>query len=257
MIEIFWAELRRQWIQQRRFAIDSIAGILGIAVAFYGFFLTTQYAAGPATQFGDRLDAIVVGYTLWSLVTFIIADIAGGLQQEAFTGTLEQIFLSPFSPAQIFLTRAVARLSITLVQIFGILLILMALTSRFLTFSPLLLLPLMTVILGAFGIALIMGSLSLLVKQVQQILGFLPFGLFLAMLVPVETWEMPARLFGWLLPMTPGAGILRELMARNQGLDWGQMAIALVNGGFYFAIGLLLFKQAERVAKQRGRLGGY
>ena len=61
MIEIFWAELRRQWIQQRRFAIDSIAGILGIAVAFYGFFLTTQYAAGPATQFGDRLDAIA-GY---------------------------------------------------------------------------------------------------------------------------------------------------------------------------------------------------
>lgn len=257
MIEIFLAELRRQWIQQRRFAIDSIAGILGIAVAFYGFFLTTQYAAGPAAQFGDRLDAIVVGYTLWSLVTFIIADIAGGLQQEAFTGTLEQIFLSPFSPAQIFLARAVARLTITLTQIFGILLILMAVTGRMLSFSPMLLFPLITVILGAFGIALIMGSLSLLIKQVQQILGFLPFGLFLAMLVPVETWEMPARLVGWLLPMTPGAGILRDLMARNQELNWGTLAIALLNGGIYFAIGLALFKQAERIAKQRGRLGGY
>ncbi|MDX2229131.1 MAG: ABC transporter permease [Leptolyngbyaceae cyanobacterium bins.349] len=257
MIQLFLAELRRQWIQQRRFALDSLAGIFGIAVAFYGLFLTTQYVAGPASQFGDRLDSIVVGYVLWSLVTFIVADIAGGLEQEAFTGTLEQIFLSPFSPAQILLTRAVARLSVTLVQIFGILLILMIVTGRFLSFSPGLLLPLITVILGAFGIALAMGSLSLLIKQVRQILGFLPFGLFLTMLVPVETWAMPMRLVGWLLPMTPGAGILRELMARNQSLDWGQLAIAFLNGGIYFAIGFVLFQQAERIAKQRGRLGGY
>ncbi|EKQ70238.1 ABC-type polysaccharide/polyol phosphate export system, permease component [Leptolyngbyaceae cyanobacterium JSC-12] len=257
MIPIFFAELKRQWIQQRRYALDSIAGILGIAVAFYGFFLTTKYAAGSAAQFGDRLDSIVVGYALWSLVTFIIADIAGGLQQEAFTGTLEQIFLSPFSPAKIFLTRALARLTVILVQILGILLILMTITGRFLSFTPTLLLPLVTVILGAFGIALAMGGLSLLIKQVQQILGFLPFGLFLAMLVPVETWEMPARLFGWLLPMTPGAGVLRELMARNQALNWGELAIAFLNGGIYFAIGLMLFKQAEHIAKLRGRLGGY
>jgi len=257
MLELFLAELRRQWIQQRRFALDAIAGVLGIAIAFYGLFLTTKYVAGPAAQFGDRLDAIVVGYALWTLVTFIIADIAGGLQQEAFTGTLEQIFLSPISPAKILLVRELARLTVTLLQILGILLILMLVTGRFLTFSPLLLLPLVTVILGAFGIAFAMGSLALLIKQVQQILGFLPFGLFLAMLVPVETWDFPARFFGWLLPMTPGAGVLRELMARNQGLNWGHLAIAFLNGGVYFAIGLLLFKQAEHIAKQRGRLGGY
>jgi len=257
MITLFLAELRRQWIHMRRFAIDAIAGILGIAVAFYGVFLTTKYVAGPAAQFGDRLDAIVVGYTLWSLVTFIIVDIAGGLQQEAFTGTLEQIFLTPFTPARVFLVRAMARLTVHLVQILTILLILMAITGRFLTFSPTILLPLISVILGAFGVALALACLSLLIKQVQQILGFLPFGLFLAMLVPVETWSVPARYFGWMLPMTPGAGVLRELMARNQPLDWGQMAIAFLNGGLYFAIGFALFKQAERIAKQRGRLGGY
>lgn len=257
MIEIFWVELKRQWIQQRRFAIDAIAGILGIAIAFYGLFLTTQYVAGPASQFGNRLDAIVVGYVLWSLVTFIIADIAGGLQQEAFTGTLEQIFLSPFPAAHIFLARALARLTVTLFQMVAILLLLMTVTGRFLAFSPALLLPLIAVILGAFGLALAIGSLSLLIKQVQQVLGILPFGLFLAMLVPVETWDVPARWLGWLLPMTPGAGVLRELMARNQSLDWGQLAIAFLNGGIYLAIGLTLFGRAEHIAKQRGKLGGY
>jgi ABC-2 type transport system permease protein len=257
MMQLFWAELRRQWTQQRRFATDAIAGIVGIAIAFYGLFLTTKYVAGPAPQFGDRLDSIVVGYVLWSLVTFLIADIAGGLQQEAFTGTLEQLFLSPFTASQIFLTRALARLTVTLTQICAILLLIMTLTGRYLSFPPLLLLPLVTVILAAFGIALTIGALSLLLKQVQQLLGILPFGLFLAMLVPIETWNPPARYLGWLLPMTPGAGVLRELMARQQGLNWGQFAIAVVNGGVYFAIGLYLFHRAEHIAKRRGRLAGY
>lgn len=257
MIEIFWAELKRQWIQQRRFAIDSIAGIVGLAIIFYGLFLTTQYLAGPTTQFGTRLDSIVVGYVLWTLVSFIIGDIAGGLQQEASTGTLEQIFLSPFPVAQIFLLRELARLTVTLTQMVAILVLLMVLTGRMLTFSPALILPLISVIVGAFGLALTVGSLSLLIKEVRQILSLLPFVLFVTILVPVETWGMPARLVGWLLPMTPGAGILRDLMARNQGLDWGLLAIAFLNGGLYFAIGWLLFQQAERVAKHRGRLGGY
>lgn len=257
MIEIFLSELRRQWIQQRRFAIDSIAGILAMVIVFYGLFLTTQYLAGPSTQFGRRLDAIVVGYVLWTLVSFIIGDIAGGLQQEASTGTLEQIFLSPFPATQIFLLRALARLTVTLAQMIVILILLMVVTGRVLSFSPALVLPLITVILGAFGLALTVGALSLLVKEVRQILGLLPFGLFVALLVPVESWEMPARFFGWLLPMTPGAGVLRELMARNQTIDWGQLVIAVLNGGIYFAIGLFLFQQAERIAKQQGRLGGY
>lgn len=57
--------------------------------------------------------------------------------------------------------------------------------------------------------------------------------------------------------MTPGAGLLRELMARGQDLNWGQFAIALINGIVYFAIGFFLFHKAEQLAKRRGRIGGY
>ena len=257
MIRLFLAELRRQWIQLRRYATEAIAGIIGITIAFYGLFLTTGYVAGPAAQLGERQDAIVVGYVLWSLVVFIIADIAGGLQQEALTGTLEQIFLSPYKASQVFITRALANLSIQLLQNLGVLLIIMTLTGSNLVFPPSLLLPLVTVLLGAYGLALIVGSLALLLKRVQQLLGFLPFGLVIALMVPIETWSGWTQYLGWLLPMTPGAGVLRGLMARGQSLDWGLFAIALVNGVGYFAIGLFLFNYAERIAKQRGKLGGY
>jgi len=55
--------------------------------------------------------------------------------------------------------------------------------------------------------------------------------------------------------MTPGVGLLRELMARGQALDPAQFALTL--NGMYFALGLLIFRQAEREAKRRGILSGY
>jgi ABC-2 type transport system permease protein len=257
MLALFLAELKRQWIQLRRYATEAIAGIIGITVAFYGLFLTTRYISGSAQPFGSRLDAIVVGYALWSLAVFIIADIAGGLQQEAFTGTLEQLFLSPFSAVQVFLLRAVAHLVIQLAQNIAILLLIMQLAQSQLAFPPVLLLPLLTVILGAYGLALAVGSLALLFKRVQQLLGFLPFGLFMLLTVPIETASGAAKWLHYGLPMSPGAGLMREVMARGQALDWGTWAIALINGGLYLALGIWLFQRAERFAKYRGKLGGY
>jgi ABC-2 type transport system permease protein len=256
-MHLFLAELKRSWIQLLRYSTESIGGVLIVSLVFYGLFLSARYMAGPSLQFGSRLDAIVVGYVLWSLVVFIMTDISGGLQNEAQTGTLEQLFISPFGAPRIFLTRAIANLTIQLTLNITILLIIMRLTGSQLSFPPTLVLPFVCVLLGAYGLAFTMGSLALLLKRVQQILGIFQFALLFLLSVPTETWAGSTRLLAWLLPMVPGAGLLREVMARKQGLDWGWLAIAFVNGGIYFALGLFLFRLAERETKRRGRLGGY
>ncbi|WP_421656843.1 ABC transporter permease [Leptothermofonsia sp. ETS-13] len=257
MLKLFLAELKREWTLLRRYATEMVAGVVGITIAFYGLFLTTKYVAGPIPQFGDRLDSIVVGYVLWSLVVFIVSSIAGGLQQEAFTGTLEQIFLTPYGASRVFITRAIANLAIQLLQNIGILLIIMVLTGTRLSFPPSLVLPLLAVLLGAYGMALAVGSLALLLKRVQQLLGFLPFGLVVLLMVPVDSWTGPLQLLGVVLPMTPGAEMLRNLMARGGTFSGGEFAIALLNGMAYLTLGIWLFHTAERVAKRRGKLGGY
>src|ERR687885_908718 len=114
MVELFLAEFRRSWIQFIRYPFEAIGGIVITTCIFYGLFLSARYIAGPSLQFGNRLDAIVVGYTLWTLVLFIMTDLAGGLQYEAQTGTLEQLFLSPFGAPTIFLMRALASLALRL-----------------------------------------------------------------------------------------------------------------------------------------------
>lgn len=257
MLELFLAEFRRSWIQFIRYPVEAIGGIVITTSIFYGLFLSVRYIAGPTLQFGERLDSIVIGYTLWSLVLFIMTDIAGGLQYEAQTGTLEQLFLSPFGAPVVFVMRALASLVLRLVITLSILLIIMALTGSRLEFPPTLLLPLLTVFLGAYGLAFIMGSLALLLKQIQQLLGIFQFALLFLMATPTETWAGSLQVVRWLLPMSAGAGLLRDVMARGEALDPAQFTLALLNGIVYFTVGLLIFGFAEREAKRHGKLGGY
>jgi ABC-2 type transport system permease protein len=223
---------------------------------FYGLFLGTGYIAG-SIQLGERLDSIIVGYVLWILVNFVMTNIAGKLQYEAQTGTLEQLFLSRYSAVKVFLMRALAYLTLEIIKIVLILFIIMLLTGSTLYFPPLLVLPFICVLLGAYGFAFIIGSISLLLKRVQQLLPLLLFPLLFLLTIPTETWTGTPKYLALLMPMTPGAGLLRSLMARGESLNLITLLIAFVNGFIYFAIGLFLFRVAEKEAKRRGILSGY
>jgi ABC-2 type transport system permease protein len=256
-MDLLIAEFKRSWIQFIRYPIEAIGGIIITTSVFYGLFLSAQYMVGPTFQFGERLDAIVVGYVLWTLVIFIMSDIASGLQVEAQTGTLEQVFLSPFGAPRVFLVRAIASLALRLILIVTILLIIMGLTGSRLHFPPTLLFPLISVILAAYGLAFITGSCALLFKQIQQLLGLFQFLLLFLLATPTENWTGSAQVAGLLLPMIPSANLLRDLMARQAALDLEKVVLAFANGAGYFFLGFLVFHWAERRAKQRGILSGY
>ncbi|MGF1480933.1 MAG: ABC transporter permease [Cyanophyceae cyanobacterium] len=256
-MELFLAELKRIWTEFIRYPVDALSVVFITTLIFYALFASVQYVSGPAVQFGDRLDAIVVGYILWSLIVFIVNEITFGLQIEAQTGTLEQVFLSPYGTRRVFLTRALASLTLRLVLNGMVLLLTLLLTGRRLSFPPSLLLPLVTVLLGAYGLAFMLAATALLFKRISQLLSLLQLGLVFLLMAPTETWTGVLQWLRLLLPMTLGAGMLRELMARSGSLSGMECAIALLNGGLYLALGLSLFRRAERIAKKQGRLGGY
>ncbi|MGB3652341.1 MAG: ABC transporter permease [Rivularia sp. (in: cyanobacteria)] len=256
MLELFFAELRCSWLQLRRYPIESIAQIIITSVIFYGLFLGAGYIAG-SIQLGDRLDSIIVGYLLWVLVNFVMANISGKLQYESQTGTLEQLFLSRYSAVKVFLMRGLADLSLEIVKTLIILVIITLLTGSRLSFPPILVLPFICVLLGAYGFAFIIGSIALLLKRVQQLLSLLLFPLLFLLTIPTETWTGTPKFLSYLIPMTPGAGLLRDLMARGESINLITLVIAFINGIVYFSIGLFMFRVAEKEAKRRGILSGY
>ncbi|GAP98640.1 ABC transporter permease [Leptolyngbya sp. NIES-2104] len=257
MFELFLAQLKWSWIQYKRYAHEIFGGVIALTVTFYGLFLSVGYIAGGTVRFGDRLDAVIVGYILWSLIIFIMNGVNATLQREAQVGTLEQLFISPFNVRKTLLLRAVSDLVFQFVVIGIVLLFIMAITGRWLAFSPVLVLPLITVILGAYGLAFAIGSLTLIFKTAQQLAGILNFSLLFVLTIPTETWTGLQRYLGYLIPMTTGAGVMRDLMARQSGLDWVALGAAFLNGIVYFAIGMVLFRWSERETKRRGKLGGY
>lgn len=257
MLELFFAELRCSWIEFRRYPVESIAQIVITSAIFYGLFLGAGYIAGSSFKLGDRLDSIIIGYVLWLLVDFVMTNIAGKLQHEAVTGTLEQLFLSRYSAVKVFLMRGLAYLTLEIFKIIIILFIIILLTGSRLYFPPGLVLPFISVLLGAYGFAFIIGSLGLLLKRVQQLIPLFQFPLLFVLTIPTETWTGTPKFLAQLIPMTPGTGLLRDLMARGEGLNLITLVIAFINGSVYFAIGLFLFRVAEKEAKRRGILSGY
>jgi len=257
ILKLFLAEFRRSWLLFVRYPINAIGQTFITIVIFYGLFLGIGYMGGSDFTFGERFDAIVIGYVLWTLVLSVMDSLAGELQYEAQTGTLEQVFLSPFGASLVFLMRAIASVALNLLMMVAILLIIMLLTGASLSFPPLLILPLLTVLLGAYGLAFISGSLALLFKQIQQVLGLFQFVLLFLLTAPVETWKFPIQAMGWLLPMASGAGLLRDLMARDLPLHFGELAIAFGNGIAYFTLGLVIFRFCEQQVKKQGKLGSF
>lgn len=257
MLELFLGELKRTWIQLIRYPAEIIAGVIITTSVFYGLFLSAQYMAGPNFAFGDRLDAVVVGYVVWTLTLYIINDIAIGLQSEAQTGTLEQVFLSPYGSPLVFLARAFASLVLRLTLIVGIVVVLMGITGSRLAFPFTLVLPLFSLVMAGYGFAFTMGACALIFKRVQQVLGIFQFLLLFLLAAPVEEWTGPMESLRYLLPMLPSTGLLRDLMARGASLDGGTFVLALLNGIGYLGLGLLLFRWAEGIAKSRGTLSGY
>ena len=257
MIDLLYVELKRTWIQFIRYPAEVIAGLIITASVFYGLFLSAKYMAGPSFAFGDRLDAVVVGYVLWTLNLYIINDVAINLQSEAQTGTLEQVFLSPFGAPRVFLARAIASLVLRFALISGVVVILMLLSGSRLAFPITLVLPFISLVMAGYGFAFMMGACALVFKRVQQVLGIVQFLLLFLLAAPFEESTGLMQYFRFGLPMIPSSGLLRDLMARNLGLDWVTYGLALLNGLAYLAIGLWIFHWAERMAKKRGSLSGY
>ena len=268
MGSLFLAELKRSWIIFIRYPSEAVTGIVTLTAIFLALILGVRSVVGggvSTAQFGNNLDALIVTYILWSMSLFALGDMAWTIQNEAQTGTLEQLYLSPFGPKLVFLLRAVADLLIQIVMIAAVLACILLITGRRLHFS-LVVIPLVgTILLGTYGLGFMLAGMTLLFKRIQNVIQLSQFVVLFLVAVPVERWQPPLQWLGDLIPLAPGAGLLRQTMAPSAlaqlstraTFDPLQFGLAVLNGAGYFALGLLIFRLADKVAKSRGLLGGY
>ncbi|MCY1034365.1 ABC transporter permease [Corallococcus sp. BB11-1] len=255
---LFLAELRRSWALSRRYPGEMVTMLVSLVLVFLMLFWGVRYVAGPGPgALGDRLDGLIVGYFLWSVAALGLNGVGWAVQGEAAMGTLEQLFLSPFGPARVFLARVAADLVVQLGVLLTVLGSILIITGRTLALSPGVVPVMVTVVLAAWGLGFALGGLALRLKRIPSLLQLSQYGLLFLVTTPWEDWGDTGRWVGAVAPLAPGAGLLRGMMARGEPLEMAGFAIAALNGLAWLGLGLFLFHLAERHVRRGGGLAGY
>jgi ABC-2 type transport system permease protein len=257
MGNLFLAELSRAWILFRRYPIPNFAYAIITFVVFYGLFLGTRYLAGPVAMVGARLDALVVGYIVWTLSLSALADISLNLQEDMQGGTLEHVYLSPFGPTRIYLMRGLAKLIINLAVTLVVALVIMFAVDHWLQWRWELLPAAALTLISAYGFSMCFGAMTLVYKRLGGLFGLIQFLLLYLVLAPVEELPLTLRPLSALLPIAPTVSLLRQVLSESEPAGSYEIALSVGNALLYMGVGLFLFQRADRAMRARGTVSQF
>lgn len=253
---LFVAMLKRGFIELRRYAFDTLSGVVTILLFFVLIFYGARALIGGQAGNGGTLEQIVVGYFVWILAIFAFQEMAFDLNEEAQVGTLEQQAMSPLGLARVVVTRFASSFTFQMITLFGMLVVMMAVSGRWLHLDLATLLPLLLLmVIGVQGIGLMAGGLAIVFKRMQSALQILQFVFVLWIAAPLDQ-------FPWVryLPLSWGNQLTQRSMIEGTSLfsmPAGDVLFLVVNSAAWFVVGLAIFKYFERVARDRALLGHY
>ncbi|MFZ5815740.1 MAG: ABC transporter permease [Bacillota bacterium] len=249
-----WAIMKRYWANELSFAITVY--LIFLMMVFMGGAM-----AGQAVPNELKASALV-GILVWQLSMGCLGVLGWSYFNEAATGTLEHLYLSPLGVTRVFLARSV-------VDFFRQLLVMaFSATLAMVTMGITLKLPLpeLAVILplavaGMYGWGFMLAALTLTVKRTQNVMQLLQFFFlfFSGSVMPLEQMHWTIRYFGQTLPISAGIVALRKVTI--EGARLGELGDLLVQMAatsvLWLVIGVAIYTLADRRARLKGSIGQY
>jgi ABC-2 type transport system permease protein len=257
------AELRRTLSLMRRYPVNTVSTVIVLWMFFIGLVFGSRAiagAAGPASA--AATGSSLVGFLIWFYAIAAIMGIAGDVWGESQTGTIEQVYLSPFGPPLIFVTRQVAGLVMTTIQIVCIALLTVLVTRVSVHWKLDQMIPILLIMMfGLYGLGLIFGGLALIFKQIGNLLMILQFALLFVTMTPIDKLHGPPRVAAAFFPLSQGAGLLRGIAsgAESIGGQWtsGHLPYLILCSAVYLIAGVLIYGRLDSIARRRGTIGQY
>lgn len=247
---------RRNAIAFVRYGFDSISQLVVIFIVFLIIFFGAKTLMAPGPRTGYTQSAILVGFMVWMLGIFAYSNTSFALVEEATTGTLEQLAMSPFGLRRVVVAHFVANLGMQLMMLTVLLTLMMAVSGRWLHIDMISLVPLVLLtIVGVFGLGLCVGGCAIVFKRVQGLLQIVQF-LFVG-LVAVPLDQVPWFRY---LPLAWGNELIRRVMVDGASIaeiPVGDPLFFVVHAAVWVAFGLAVFGRLEHVARERALLGHY
>lgn len=259
-------ELRREWLLWRSYKLNAISTVIMWGIIFPVLLVTIQNVAENAgIDFGVRRQTeSLIGFLVWRLSVGVLVSVPDMIEQEARTGTWENVMVSSFiSPLWLILLRMLALsfrafletalLGVILTFIFGLPI----------TVTPAAILVALLILMGIWGVGLALAGLAMVYKAIGSItsivanLGFMISGA----LVPINGLGFLFTILKVVFPLTWGIDVLRQVMVweSDMAILIGSREFFGLLGqtGLFITLGLFLFQWSLNKAKERGELGSY
>lgn len=254
-VNLLKANLRKEYIELKRYLPNTIAILVTFYGIFLGMFFGIQVIGDPTTQ-DMNVQYAIVNYVFWFLAMSVVNDTGFQITNEAMRGTLEQLSMSPMGMLRIMIARLLSSSVINIIMIIILLYFSMLTTGQWLNIDVVTLAPILFLtIVSMFGLSLIIAGISIIVKQVQAFLQILQF--LLAGLTFVPLSQAPLLAY---FPFVKGVDLVRQVMINGMTLSEisnYDFIILGVNGAAYFIVGLVFFRFCEHVAMKKGLLAHY
>ncbi|WP_224447120.1 ABC transporter permease [Haloprofundus salilacus] len=253
-LRLLVAIARKQFTLIIRYPINTVSQVFGLYVFFALIFFGGRAVGGAA--FGESLNAIIVGFFLFTMTIVAYSGLAWDVTREAQWGTLEQLFMSPFGFGRVMAAKAAVNVCFSLLWGAVILASMLVTTGRSLSVDLLTVVPVgVLTIASALGVGFVFAGLALVYKRIENLFQLIQFAFVALIAAPVEA--VPAVRF---LPLALGSALLREAMTQGTAL-WQfpatDLAVLGATAVGYLAVGAYVFGVASRRARRLGVLGQY
>ncbi len=251
IVFVFWAIFPIFWFIP--FILQGQALVGGLSSQAFA-----QIAGTP-----EFIPFVVIGSVLNSYVLSSLYGIGESIRREAYQGTLDYLLASPCNKAYILIGKAVSESLTSTIFALSQLVISILFFGIELTIGVIMpvLFILILLILGLYGIALMLAALSLRFKQAHDLAHTFEyiFYLFSPVRYPIETLPLWAQAVGKLLPLTYALIAVRALMLLKQGLAavYIEVLVLLVLDTALILSGFYLFNWMEKKTKKSGTISQY
>lgn len=242
---ITWNEIKKEMLTTFSYKLQWIGEFLSLAI-FY-FFLS---------KLANRLEFSTFSYCLWFYSMLIIGDISGKISTEMKLGTFEQMYLSAYPIFVILLSKI---LSSILRSVFLVIcLLFLLINSNNFSFSDFMNLNIYLSILcvtpGLFGISLLIGGITLLLKDAGWLLNIINnCMLFLnGVVISIDVFPYWMQKISMLIPTTKAV-----LLIKQENIHFISWFTLLFMSLVYLAFGGLVFFLCNKRAKSKGMLAHY
>jgi ABC-2 type transport system permease protein len=233
----------------RRYWFSNLVGFFVDLVYFYAIFVAVRSLVPGENLPGTP--SLILMYTVLHLTLGFYTSFYRFLRNDALQGTLEHLALARGGLLSQLFVRLAVQGAYIILQSLLVLLILVALTKVSLEITPWWPLGVGVVLLAAVGLSLLMGALGLYFKEIDNVFTLIQF-----ILIPYFLSFIQWQPYMAYLPFAPGAHLVR-LGLTGGDFDRGIFLLALFQGLFLFAAGLLAMAYMYRMVRRWGILGRF